>query len=326
MTPLCDAPCLSVARSNGCAGKRCLIERARKGNRAARELVFSRLYPPVLHQATLLCREHSDAEDLTQTALLHVFENFVQLRDCPRLLGWTWRVVQNTHRMSLRQSKFAPSVTVEFSDNTLVASELQSAGPFQQLIEREMQHAVFEKICELPLKLKEVLDLRVFEGKTTAQAAKKLRISKEAVRTRLVRARRALRESLKAPESGMTSGVPSPLSTLDQDAVVRRAAASYGLEVLAIHRLEEEETGDEARPLPRYCIYELIDPLWARRVLHGENAGFPVPVCRVDLLRSGTAWKVHAACGSATAAASGDGPHSELLRAIEQALALLFGK
>lgn len=209
MKPLCDAPCLSLVRSTDCAGSRCLIERACKGNRAARELVFSRLYAPVLHQARVLCREHSDAEDLTQSALLQVFEKLVQLRDCARLLGWTWRVVQNTHRMSARQSKFAPSVTVEFSENTFSAVETRQVGPFEQLAGQELQEALFAKIRELPPNLRKTLELRVFEGKTTAQTAKSLRISKEAVRTRLARARRVLRS-------------------------MREAAAAHGLKILSV--------------------------------------------------------------------------------------------
>jgi RNA polymerase sigma-70 factor (ECF subfamily) len=326
MKPLCDAPCLALARSNVCAGKRCLVERARKGNRAARESVFSRLYAPVFHQASMLCRDHSDAEDLTQTALLHVLENLVQLRDCPHLLGWTWRVVQNTHRMSLRQSKFAPSAMVGLVENTTSAADLQSTEPFQHLVERELQQAISERIGELPPSLKEVLDLRVFEGKTTAQAAKSLRISKEAVRTRLARARRALRSSLAAPVNGHAHDGPSPSPRLDQDAVVRLAATSHGLEFLAVHHLEEKGVVSADRLQPRYSIYELIDPVRTRRLLDGEDDGFPLCTCRVDLLRSGAGWKLHAVYGPATAAASGRGQTFDLLRAIEHAFTLLFEK
>jgi RNA polymerase sigma-70 factor (ECF subfamily) len=237
MKPLCEAPCLSLVRSTGCVGKKCLIERARKGNRVARELVFSRLYAPVSHQARMLCREHGDAEDLTQTALLYVFQRLVQLRNSPRLLGWTWRVVQNTHRMSMRQSKFAPIVTVEFSENTFSAVETQSVGPFELLAEQELQDALFEKIRELPPNLRDALELRVFEGKTTAQTAKRLRISEGAVRTRLVRARRALRSRLDTFENGPASSVPSQLNNPDLDAALRQMAAAHGLEMLAVHPL-----------------------------------------------------------------------------------------
>ena len=228
MKPLCEAPCLSLVRSTGCAGKRCLIERARKGNRAARELVFSMLYAPVSHQARMLCREYGDAEDLTQTALLHVFEKLLQLRDSPRLLGWTWRVVQNTHRMSMRQSKFAPIVTVEFSENTFSALGTQPIGPFELLVERELQEVLFEKIRELPTNLRDTLELRVFEGKTTAQTAKSLRISEGAVRTRLVRARRDLRNRLAASANGSAGSGPSQLNKPALDAALRRVAAAHG--------------------------------------------------------------------------------------------------
>jgi len=73
MKPLCDAPCLSLVHTNDCAGKSCLIERARKGNRAARELVFSKLYGPVLRQAQMLCRNHVRRQLDLLAALTHAF-------------------------------------------------------------------------------------------------------------------------------------------------------------------------------------------------------------------------------------------------------------
>jgi RNA polymerase sigma-70 factor (ECF subfamily) len=274
----------------------------------------------------MLCRDLDTAEDLTQSALLHVFEKLVQLRDCHRLLGWTWRVVQNTHRMSIRQSQFAPSVTVEFSEHTRAALATQPAGPFEQLAEHEMQAALFEKIRELPASLKQALELRVFEGKTTAQTAKSLRVSKDAVRTRLARARRALRGSLEEAESSPARNLRSQSCQPDLDAVLRRVAVAHGLQVLAVHHLGQNLADEQGVPtLPRYAIYEFIEPSRACG-LNDVDAGFPLVIYRIDLLRSSSGWKIYATCGQAAVAYSLSVDFPDLTHAVENALARLIGE
>ncbi|WP_321472191.1 sigma-70 family RNA polymerase sigma factor [uncultured Paludibaculum sp.] len=196
MPPLCDAPCLRLTHASECSGGRCLIDSARKGDEDAREAVFARLHARVYRQARMLCRHHCDAEDLTQTALLRVFEKLAQLRDAPRLLSWTWRIVLNAHRMSARHGKFAPSLTLEFDEATESSHTARRPGPFEQLTARELQRAVRDGIRTLPPSLRVVFEQRVSAGRTTRETAADLRISTEAVRTRLVRARRALRVAL----------------------------------------------------------------------------------------------------------------------------------
>jgi len=269
-------------------------------------------------------QNHDTAEDLAQSALLQVLERLVQLRDSHRLLGWTWRVVQNTHRMSMRQSKFAPNVTVEFSETTFTALENQLAGPFEQLAEQEMHAALFQKIRELHPTLRKALELRVFEGKTTTQAAKCLGISKEAVRTRLVRARRSLRNSLDDARSSPAGGVQCQLSKPDLNAVLRQAAAAHGLQILAIHYLGQKVASEEgSRSLPRYALCEFIDPAQASGT-KGVDAAFPAVIYRIDLLQTSSGWTIHATCGPATAAISGSGQLPDLRRGIETALTLLL--
>lgn len=156
-------------------------------------MVLERLYLPVRSQAGWLCRDPETAEDLTQSALLHVVERIGQLRENTRLLGWTRRIVINLHRMTGRRSKFAPREIAEYLDAEHLSGE---AGPFEQLARRELEQVLVPLLAQLPGRLRDVAELRLVHGRTTAQTANRLHITEEAVRTRLLRARRMLRDVL----------------------------------------------------------------------------------------------------------------------------------
>jgi RNA polymerase sigma-70 factor, ECF subfamily len=189
----CEAACLSPQCTPACQGGDCLIEGARRGDRRAQERVFALLYLPVRRQALRLCRDGGAADDLTQDSLLRVLEKLPQLQDTSRLLGWTWRVVLNTHRMSVRRGKFAPRETLALPES--LAAE-PAAGPFERLAGRRLAAEISPMMRSLPETLAVVFRLRAVECLSTEQTASRLSISREAVRTRLRRARGFLRQSL----------------------------------------------------------------------------------------------------------------------------------
>jgi len=73
-----------------------------------------------------------------------------------------------------------------------------SENPEQVLLSDEMRRAMDEAIATLSETLKSVFVLRDVNGLSTAQTAEVLRLSEEAVKSRLLRARLALRERLTA--------------------------------------------------------------------------------------------------------------------------------
>jgi RNA polymerase sigma factor (sigma-70 family) len=323
MKSLCDAPCLSLVPGARCNGGRCLVESARSGEQNARELMFSKLYGPVLHQARMLCRMRSDAEDLTQNALLRVFERLAQLREHARLLAWTRRIVQNTHRMSMRRCKFDPGAIVELRERAIAYSDAPADGPIEHLAAQENCMVLFEKIRELPPRLKGVLESRVFQGKTTLETAKALQISEEAVRTRLVRARKALRRQLheRAGGRGTTSAPSSQGRELDR--AIREAAATHGFRLLAIHHLPCEVAENGAAALRDYRVYELIDPVRTRHLLNGGGAYVPVSIHRVDIAQAADGWRLYIHRASEPARVLAAGKPGEESTCVERAFRMI---
>jgi RNA polymerase sigma-70 factor (ECF subfamily) len=184
---LCPAPCLERGAGFECPRLRCLIQAAREGDRVSCEFLFARLYPPALRHARQLCRSFSDAEDLAQNALLTAFRALAQLRDCHRVQAWLWRIVKNSHRMSIRRETLA---LIPIEDAPPVRSSL--ADPAQLLLARDFSRRTANRLRGLPPTLRRVFELRVVADLSTQETARRLCISSEAVRTRLSRARRAL--------------------------------------------------------------------------------------------------------------------------------------
>jgi RNA polymerase sigma-70 factor (ECF subfamily) len=190
----CSAPCLCSETGFTCPGGRCLVLSAQVGNRAAREHLFTRLYPSVLNQSFRLCRRLSDAEDVAQSSFLFALRALSQLRECRRILPWIRRIVSNTHLLSQRRGRFAPFELLEFTGNSMTPPNAAAhfARPDDLALRRETWRAVKQRLNALTPPLRAVVDLRLLAGHSTDETARRLQISPDAVRARLCRARRAL--------------------------------------------------------------------------------------------------------------------------------------
>ncbi len=196
MDRYCTAPCLGLHCSVECNAKRCLIRAAADGDKGAQEEVFAKLRPSVLLQARVLCHHPADAEDLAQNCILHAMQQIHQLRDFRKMVAWTWRIVQNEHRMSLRRSKFAPPWLEPFDERHMSPDAAGLPDAFRAISFQELCRGLGKTYAHLSGNLRQVLDLRVIKRQSTTQAAQTLGVTEEVVRARLTRARQALRRCL----------------------------------------------------------------------------------------------------------------------------------
>jgi RNA polymerase sigma-70 factor (ECF subfamily) len=160
----------------------------------------------VFQYSLLVCGHHEDAEEVAQDALFKVFEKLDQLREPERIRPWVFRIARNACLMKRRKSVFAPER--ELSLDELMPQATEDGGqrrleiadwsslPESQALRAELQRVVQEAIQELPEIYKTVLLLRDMEGLSTAETAEVLGVSEEVVKTRLHRARLAVRQKL----------------------------------------------------------------------------------------------------------------------------------
>jgi RNA polymerase sigma-70 factor (ECF subfamily) len=171
----------------------------------------------IFQYALMMCGHREDAEEVAQDTLFKVFENFEQLREPERVRAWVFRIARNACYMKRRKSVFAP--TQELSLDDLLPHSEQDGGhrkleiadwsalPDDQVLRSELRDVIQAAIQELPEIYRAVILLRDVEELSTDETAQVLDISPESVKTRLHRARLAVRRTLDGYLRGIQSGV-----------------------------------------------------------------------------------------------------------------------
>ncbi len=168
---------------------------------------FVAAYRPKIFQYTyMMCGHREDAEEVAQETMLKVFEKLDQLREPERMKSWVFRIARNACFMKRRKSSFAP--TQELSLDELMPAFHMEGGqrkmeiadwsdlPDDQAINAQLHKMLRRSIEELPEIYRSVILLRDMEELSTQETAEVLEITEDTVKTRLHRARLAVRKSL----------------------------------------------------------------------------------------------------------------------------------
>lgn len=141
--------------------------------------LFQRYKDPVYRLTLSMTGSPADAEDVCQTVFLKLLEKRPALAP-EKERAWLLQVTANECRSLWRRLRRWPTVPLE------AAVEL-AAPPADSLLRR---------IMELPRGDQAVLYLHYYEGFSTQEVGEMLRISQSAVTTRLLRARKKLKDIL----------------------------------------------------------------------------------------------------------------------------------
>jgi RNA polymerase sigma-70 factor (ECF subfamily) len=190
-------------------GKETEIELARElleGSLEAFDRFVETFRSKLFQYSLLMCGHRDDAEEVAQDTLLKVFENFSQLREPERVRSWVFRIARNACLMKRRKSVFAPAQELSLDefmpkvDHSGGHRKLEiadwSALPESQVLQSELREVLEESIRELPEIYRSVILLRDVEELTTQETAEILDVSEDVVKTRLHRARLAVRQKL----------------------------------------------------------------------------------------------------------------------------------
>jgi len=160
----------------------------------------------IYHYSWLMCGHREDAEEVAQETLLKVFESAEQLREPDKVKSWVFRIAKNACLMKRRKSIFAPSrelsldelMPTKRQDGNQVQIEIAdwSSLPDGKALQSEMKGLLEKAIRELPEMYRSVILLRDMEELSTQEAAQILDVSDDVVKTRLHRARLAIRQTL----------------------------------------------------------------------------------------------------------------------------------
>jgi RNA polymerase sigma-70 factor (ECF subfamily) len=184
-----SGPPSDAAPSRGPDGP-AFLSRLRARDEAAFEELVRAYGGRLLATAARILGNDEDARDATQDAFLSAFRSIDRFEGGSLTSTWLHRIVINAALMKLRSRRRKPEGRIE-------DPPVEWKEPSDLLIHRrETRQMVRECIERLPETYRTVLVLRDIEELDTDETAKLLGVSTNAVKTRLHRARQALRTLL----------------------------------------------------------------------------------------------------------------------------------
>ena len=164
-----------------------LLESARGGDQHALLAVLAAAQPDIQRYARRSCRIAADAEEAAQEAMLILYRRMGSLRVIEAFSGWLFAIVK---RECLRLAR----ITLRWTPlDPLEDSERLARRPPE-----ELRIDIALAIQSLPEAYRETVLMRDCEDLTIDEIAARLGATREAVKARLHRARKLLREYLSA--------------------------------------------------------------------------------------------------------------------------------
>ncbi len=188
--------------SENLSDERALVARLRAGDGASYELLIRAYGGRMLAVARRLLRNEEDARDCVQEAFLQAFRNLEKFEGRASLGSWLHRIVVNAALMKLRSRARRPEESIEDllpqfdADGHRLAPEPELTVSTEVFESAQTQAAVRRSIDRLPDDYRNVLLIRDIEGYDTQETADLLGLTPGAVKTRLHRARAALKTLL----------------------------------------------------------------------------------------------------------------------------------
>jgi RNA polymerase sigma-70 factor (ECF subfamily) len=180
-----------------------LAEDLRAGHEAAFEAVVRQFGGRMLAVARRILGNEIDAQDAVQDAFLVAFRSLGRFEGRSTLATWLHRIAVNCALMRIRSQKRSRERPIEdFLPQFLADGHRQNPGSAwaitydSAVADNETRELVRQSIDALPESYRLILLLRDIEERTTEETAELLELSVANVKTRLHRARQALRELL----------------------------------------------------------------------------------------------------------------------------------
>ena len=182
-----------------------LVKRLKTGDREAFGALLRRYQGKVYRLAMNMTRSPQDAEEVTQDVFLAVYRKIGEFDGRAAFSTWLYRVASNAALMKLRGRRSEPHLSIEeegpaFAPDGHFARPVAdwSELPEDRLLSAERRRVLEQAIDALPPDYKAVVVLRDVEGLSNQEVAEILGATVLAVKSRLHRARLALRERLAA--------------------------------------------------------------------------------------------------------------------------------
>jgi len=183
-----------------------LLTRAQGGDISAFEELVARHEEKVYGLALRMTRSEADAAEITQDTFLSAYQHLAEFRGEAAFGSWVHRIAANNALMRLRRQR-----VLDVDNEDLAGPEFTERGSLAEspetdwtrraddkILDEELGRAIQEATDALPEGYREVFLLKDVEGLSYEEISEMVGISVPAVKSRLHRARLALREAIDA--------------------------------------------------------------------------------------------------------------------------------
>lgn len=168
-----------------------IVQRAQRGDAAAFEQLVTAYRDRVYRLALRLCGNGADADEAAQEAFLAAWKGLPNFRGESKFSTWLYQLVNHAAIDLLRREKRHAAGDMEEVD-----APDSAPSPQQQAERNEQRQAVRDAVLQLPPEQRQVVVLRFMEELSYEEIGAALHLPVGTVKSRLNRAKAALREIL----------------------------------------------------------------------------------------------------------------------------------
>ena len=174
-----------------------LLERCQQQDRAAFAELFHRYHVQVFRSAYLITRRTEAADDITQLVFVELFSAFRRFDLRRPFLPWLYRIVHNISVDYLKRDRRGRALTptTDAQLDTLLGPD-PTPGPAEQAEQAELRRTIWHAIDGLPVNQRAVLVLSYYGDLNEHEVADAMGVRPGTIKSRLHRARHALRDKL----------------------------------------------------------------------------------------------------------------------------------
>jgi RNA polymerase sigma-70 factor, ECF subfamily len=183
-----------------------LVERAQQGDGTAFAELVQRHQRQLYRLALRMTGSEADAQEVLQEAFLNAYQKLPNFRGEAQFSSWLYRIAANSALMRLRRKRRAPDALTDqplelqgpkFSaEGFLEPQNDWSQRADSQMMDKQLGSAIDQAVAGLPDDYRTVFLLKDVDGLSNEEIASALDLTVPAVKSRLHRARLALREKL----------------------------------------------------------------------------------------------------------------------------------
>ncbi len=175
-----------------------LLLRARQGDETAFDALVEAYFDRIYNFNLRYLGQPDAAADVTQETFLRAWRSLRKWRAESAFTTWLYSIALNVCKSHLRKHSRFPRANPSMENDPLERLSDEAQGPDSQVLRQERSEAVLQAILRLPPDMRAVLVLRDLQQASYEEIGEVLGLKLGTVKSRLNRARLALRTLLEA--------------------------------------------------------------------------------------------------------------------------------